>query len=208
MAATRALFANGQVVFSCNLEKPVPGLSTLPGAVQVERLRDCGELAAQDLGEIVSFWNPGLAQRNIKERFGQGASLWLIRSDGQLAGFGWTIQGRTLEPHYFRLGSGDVHLFDFLVFPRFRGLGINPLLVRSILGRLALECHGRAFIEAAEWNHPQLSSLARTPFHRLGSARKFTILGHTVVRWKERVAAERAHQDKAEDPSIDAPAGA
>ena len=65
MAATRALFANGQVVFSCNLEKPVPGLSTLPGAVQVERLRDCGELAAQDLGEIVSFWNPGLAQRNI-----------------------------------------------------------------------------------------------------------------------------------------------
>jgi GNAT superfamily N-acetyltransferase len=208
VAATRALFANGQVVFSCDLGKPLSAMSALPEPARVEQLRDYGALSAEDLGEIVRFWNPSLAQRNIMDRFKQGASLWLIKVGGRLAGFGWTIQGRTLEPHYFLLGKDDVHLFDFLVFPGFRGRGINPLLVRWILEQLALDCHGRAFIEAAEWNRPQLRSLARTPFQRLGLARKFTFLGHTVVRWKDRAAAERILKDKAEGPSIDATADA
>jgi len=39
------------------------------------------------------------------------------------------------------------------------------------------------FIEAAEWNAPQLSSLRKTPFQKLGRARKFHALGKTVVIW-------------------------
>ena len=52
----------------------------------------------------------------------------------------------------------------------------------------------RAFIEAAEWNQAQLSSLARTPFRRLGWARKVTILGRTVsIWWKGKAAEEEQH---------------
>ena len=69
------------------------------------------------------------------------------------------------------------------MFPQFRGQGMNPLLVTFILGTMATEGAGRAFIEAAEWNEAQLSSLAKTPFHRLGMARKTTILGRTLVMW-------------------------
>ena len=128
-----------------------------------------------------------MAHRNINHRSDLAASLWLIRLEDHLAGYGWTLRGRTAEPHYFRLGQNDVHLFDFHVFPQYRGRGVNPFLVNYILRRLALEGHGRAFIEAAEWNQVQLASLRKTPFRRFGLATKLSILGHTTVWWWERI---------------------
>ena len=84
----------------------------------MERHSNQTDLSPQDLQEITSFWNPNLARRNIKERFEQGASLWLIRSKSSLAGYGWTLQGRTVEPHYFPLGARTMcSFFDFHVFP-------------------------------------------------------------------------------------------
>jgi GNAT superfamily N-acetyltransferase len=103
--------------------------------------------------------------------------------DGRLAGFGWTLQGGAIESYYFPLAQDDVHLFDFHVFPEYRGRGVNPYLIGRILELLATNCTGRAFIEAAEWNHAQLSSLRKTPFRCLGSAKSFTFLGHTFVSW-------------------------
>src|SRR5208282_2600936 len=134
---------------------------------------------------MTSFWNPKLAGRNVEERLGKGASLWLIKSEERLAGYGWTLQGRTMEPYFFPLGKLDVHLFDFHVFSQYRGRGLNPLLVNHILHNLATEGACHAFIEAAEWNQPQLSSLRKTPFQRLGLARSFTIFGHKFISWAE-----------------------
>jgi hypothetical protein len=74
-----------------------------------------------------------------------------------------------------------VHLFDFHVISEYRGRGLNPILVRHILQVLADEGVERALIEAAEWNQPQLSSLARTPFRRMGLARKWRLWGRTIV---------------------------
>ena len=78
-----------------------------------------------------------------------------------------------------------MHLFDFHVFPQYRGRGINPFLVTHILESLARVGAGRAFIEAAEWNKAQLSSLTKTPFRRLGMARKLTIFRRTIVLWSD-----------------------
>jgi ribosomal protein S18 acetylase RimI-like enzyme len=94
-----------------------------------------------------------------------------------------------MERHYFPLGPDDVHLFDFHVFPQYRGQGTNPLLVTRILQGLATEGASRALIEAAEWNQAQLSSLAKTPFRRLGLARKLTIFDRTIVCWADNETA-------------------
>ena len=60
---------------------------------------------------------------------------------------------------------------------------MNPLLVIHILRSLAREGGRRAFIEAAEWNEAQLSSLRKTPFQLMGWARKSTIFHRTIVCW-------------------------
>lgn len=183
LAVKRAVLASRSVLFYCDLAALAVAPPDLPSFVKVERKKSAAELDAADLQEMTSFWNPKLAHRNMQERFDLGASLWLIRSHDMLAGYGWTLKGRTVEPHYFSIGQDDVHLFDFHVFPHFRGKGMNPFLVTHILRSLAGEGASRAFIEAAEWNRPQLSSLAKTPFRHLGVAKRWTIFGYNVVCW-------------------------
>ena len=185
LAVKRSLFSSSSVLFYCDLDMKVESLPDLPSFLKVERKKSSAEISSEDLREMTSFWNPKLAHKNMKERFGLRASLWLIKSHDKLAGYGWTLQGGTVEPHFFPLGQDDVHLFDFHVFPNYRGQGMNPVLVTHILRSMANEGAGRAFIEAAEWNQPQLSSLTRTPFHRLGVAKKLTIFGHPHVWWTE-----------------------
>ena len=181
--ARRNLFSNSKVILYCDLSEQRSLQADLPSSVTIERKRSKTELSGQDLQQIVNRWNPKLACRNIDERFGQGASLWLIKSKDELAGYGWTLKGHTIEPHYFLFGQNDVHLFDFYVLPQYRGQGMNPVLVTHILRNMAAEVGGRAFIEAAEWNRQQLSSLEKTPFRRLGRARKLTMFRHTIVCW-------------------------
>lgn len=184
LAGKRALFAGRMVVLYCDLvdaRRLPPG--SVPGAMRVERLQALAELSAGRLQAMTGFWNPKLANRNIRERFEKGASLWLVECEEQLAGYGWTVQGRTIAPYYFPLGPDDVHLFDFHVFPQYRGRGINPYLIGQILDGLAANGASRAFIEAAEWNDAQLLSLRKTPFRCLGSVRSFAIFGHTLALW-------------------------
>jgi ribosomal protein S18 acetylase RimI-like enzyme len=187
----RALLSNRTVLFYCDLDgqnttRTVP----LASSPTIERARRETEVDDRDLAEIIELWNPALARQNINQRFEKGASLWIIRSEGKLAGHGWSLRGGTIQPHYFPLGPDDAHLFDFVVFPRYRGRGLNPLLVGHILGALSAECRGgRAFIEVAEWNKSQLSSLEKTPFRRLGCARKCLVFRRTIVYWDENEAA-------------------
>ncbi len=182
----RRLFSsNRMVLFYCDFSvsgAPSP-VTSLPDHLRVERKQSRDEMAAADWEQIVNFWNPELSQRDITERFHAGASLWLIRSDENLAGYGWTLTGRTMAPHYHPLGANDVHMFDFLVFPEYRGRKINPSLVDHILNQLAAEGRTRAYIEVREWNHPQLASLGKTRFRLLGIARKMSLFGRTFVEW-------------------------
>jgi ribosomal protein S18 acetylase RimI-like enzyme len=182
----RRLFSsNRMVLFYCDVpinEASWPATNLLDH-LKVERKHRREEVAPADWEQIVNFWNPELCQRNFTERFAEGASLWLIRSEEKLAGYGWTITGRTIVPHYHPLGANDIHMFDFLVFPEFRGRKINPSLVEHILNQSAVECRTRAYIEVREWNHPQLISLGKTRFRILGIARKVSLFGRTFVEW-------------------------
>jgi GNAT superfamily N-acetyltransferase len=183
LAIKRVLFANRMVVFYCDLGGQPSPPRIVPGSLKIDRLSTRIELAQPDLVKMTSFWHPRQARRNIDERFAKGASLWLVKCEDRLVAYGWTLQGRSIEPFYVPLGFDDVHLFDFHVFPEYRGRGINPFLVNHIISDLAHSCAGRAFIEAAEWNAPQLSSLKKTPFCRLGLARSIAIFGHRFTHW-------------------------
>ncbi len=194
IAGRRKLFAGRMVVFYFELNEPRLFPADIPKAFAMERVEALAGLKAEHLEAMTSFWNPKLASKNIQERFGKGASLWLVESEGRLAGYGWTLQGNTMEPYYFPLAKDDVHLFDFHVFPCYRGRGLNPCLIRYILATLATKCKGRAFIEAAEWNDAQLSSLRKTSLRCLGLVRSFTILGHAFSSWTENPAAVQMHK--------------
>ena len=191
LAAKRRLFSNRMVVFHCDLTKQTRAPIIIPNSLGVERLRSSGELNARDLQEITSFWNPKLARRNIQERFEKGASLWLIKSGGEVAGYSWTLQGATIAPYYFPLGPDDVQVFDFFAFPKYRGRAVLWFLILHILQSLAAEGRSRAFGDVAEWNQASLSFYKMLPFRRLGLVRSFSVLGRKYVCWIESESAEQ-----------------
>jgi len=190
VAARRALFSNRMLVFYCDLQQQTSRPVTIPASMRVDRLTKESELAPQDFQEITSFWNPKQARRNVQERFAKGASLWLIKSQQKVAGYGWTIQGRAIAEYYFPMGQKDVQLFDFYVFPKFRGRALHWLLTAHILQVLAAEGAARAFADTGEWNQAQISSFKMTPFRLLGLVRPFTLFGHTFVSWVENRTTE------------------
>ncbi len=200
LAAKRALFSNRQVLFYCDLSTLKPPTADLTSSLNVERHKNQTDLSPRDLQEITSFWNPDQARRNVKERFELGASLWLIKLQDNLAGYGWTLQGRTVEPHYFPMAADDVQFLDFHVFPKYRGRAMDWFLMTHILHKLAEEGRARAFGEAAEWNKASLSSFAMTPFRRLGWARKFTVFGHTIVCWSANESVQQAQRARVKLP--------
>jgi ribosomal protein S18 acetylase RimI-like enzyme len=183
LAVKRSLFSSRMIVFYCDLPSLPVRPVNIPASMKVERVTGEAELRSQDFEEITSFWNPTQARRNVKERFANGASLWLIKSEDKVAGYGWTLQGHTIAQYYFPMGPKDVQLFDFYVFPKFRGRALHWLLTAYILQALAAEGAARAFADTGEWNQPQISSFRMTPFRRLGLVRSFTLFGHTFVSW-------------------------
>ena len=185
VAVKRSLFSSRSVLFYCDLATQTPSPRDLPSFLKVERVKSSADLSPEDMRGMVSVWNPKLVQQTMKERFDLGASLWMIKSRGKLAGYGWTLQGGTVEPHYFPLGHDDVQFIDFHVFPKFRGRAIDWFLMTQILHRLAAEGLGRAFGESGEWNQASIASFKMASFRRLGVAKKWTIFGRTFVRWSK-----------------------
>lgn len=173
----RRLYMGKQVIFSCDL--PVAE-SPDGSSMNVERIRSMDE---KDISRILDHWNPGEMKVLVRERFRIGAHLWIVRDASAIAAYGWTIRGRAVNPYFFPLLSTDVHLFDFFVFPEFRGRGINPKLVTEILKRLGEGGARRAYIESAAWNTPQLRSLSKTQFEKVGQGRQFCKLGVTAIVW-------------------------
>jgi len=197
LAGKRALFAGRMVVLYCDLDERRLAAVNVPKAMRVERLQALAELSAEHLQAMTSFWNRKLANRNIQERFEKGASLWLVVSEDQLAGYGWTLQGQTIAPYYFPLGSDDVQFFDFYVFPKFRGRALHWLLTGHILHTLAVEGRSRAFADTGEWNQAQLASFKMTSFRLLGLVRTYKVFGHVFNCWVKGKPADLEQQGTA-----------
>ncbi|HTZ48942.1 MAG TPA: GNAT family N-acetyltransferase [Verrucomicrobiae bacterium] len=185
LAGRRALFANRMVVYYCDLTELTKAPAKKPSTLKFERVTTSGELDRQRRIEIATQWNPRKAEQNIEERFARKASLWLVSSGDRLAGFGWTIRGKTIAPYYFPIGPDDIQLFDFYIFPKFRGRALHGVLTSHILRELAAEGAVRAFADTAEWNQAQLSSFKMTPFRQIGLAQVLRIPGCRIVSWVE-----------------------
>jgi GNAT superfamily N-acetyltransferase len=190
----RRLFLNRFIIFYCDASRQTTSPAKLPRSLKVERLTSYAELGPQDLERMTSFGDSKQAHRNIRERFEQGASLWLVWSGDTLAAYSWSVRGHAIEPYYFPLAPDDVRLLDFFTFPEFRGRAILWFLITHILHSLRGEGTARVYGDVAEWNQASLSLYKMTPFRRLGLARKYKVLGYTFIRWVESEGLERAKE--------------
>ena len=202
IAARRSVFEGGMVVFYCDLDANKFRPVKIPVGFSIHRLESLRDLRSTDFQQVTEFWNPKLASANIRERFENGAVLWLVRSGESVASYGWTLRGRSIEPYYFPLGADDIQLFDFYVASKFRGRAFHWLLTSYLLNALAAEGGARAFADTGEWNEAQLASFQMTKFRLLGRVRIFRIFGRLLTHWKTNEPVEELRSTVAQTAQI------
>jgi ribosomal protein S18 acetylase RimI-like enzyme len=186
-ALHRLAYLGRMVLFSC----PLPASAhPMDGSIQIET-SDGTNLPSEDYAHLLGEGNPTSQAKLIAERFAAGSEVWLAKVEGRLAGFGWTVVGRTIEPHYFELKPDEAHLYDFFVLPEFRGRRINVMLVTHILTVLGSRSIRQAHIECAAWNRAQIHSLSKTAFRRYAEVTKITVQGRTTVIWHQGRKADQ-----------------
>ena len=175
----RLSYGGRMILFSCVL--PTAPASH-PAGVSFERHSASSLGRAEFLG-VFGEQDTAAREHELAVRFAAGGELWLVRWEGRLAAYGWTIQGSTIEPHFFPIQAEEVHFFDFFVAPPFRGRGINVALMLEVLARLSEHGVRRVHLECAAWNAVQLRSLGKSLFRRNGAARMFRLFGRSLVIW-------------------------
>lgn len=179
-ALNRSFYLGRMILYSCPMPYKGVGQSDIANQVKFERTTK----AVLSKGDYVTVLDTGSIDersRDLANRFELGSELWLAKVSGRVAGFGWTIVGKTVLPHYFALEANEVHLFDFHVFPEFRGRGINIALIENILTTLSAQPLSCAHIECAAWNHSMIRSLSKTPFHRQAEVIRIAFLGFSFI---------------------------
>jgi GNAT superfamily N-acetyltransferase len=174
-----------EILFFVDLAKLENEECTNSNNFRVECFKSEDEIIREDLIVLFENIDEEIMRYFMEERFGQGALLWLVKVDGTPAGYVWSIEGRTIRPHYFPLTADDVHLFDNLIFDKFRGRSINSLLINYVLTELKRDGLVRAFIETNITNTSEIRSLSKARFQKFCLARKRHVGERNFVIWSK-----------------------
>ena len=158
----------------------------LPDGVEVKRYASRKKLDETDYETLVekgtALMGSG-ARILIDERLKNGAVLWLVKENGNLAGYRWTIVRDTLLGTYVPHTEFDVHEFGVEVFSGYRGRNIFQVFVKHALITLKIEGYKRFFTEVHLWNERSMKAMAKTDLRKIGTATRFNFFGRNVVIW-------------------------
>jgi hypothetical protein len=182
-AMTQILFPGWDIILCCesiNLEEEK---FPLPQPITINKIEKKEDINDEDLKNFARHIGDRVIQYDMLERFPKGAILWLVKYDDQLAGFLWTIKGKTIEPFYFPLMHNDAYLFDGGIFEEFRGMNIYPLFLTQLLYNLKIDGAIRSYFVAHEWNKSVLRAFSKTPSKIIGAAKISYRFDKIIVLW-------------------------
>ena len=155
----------------------------LPQDIIIECKSTYNEVVQPDMQKIINYWDKEMEMDKTRERFEQGAILWIVKLKEDIAGFGWSIRGKMVSPWYLPLTPHDAVLFDFVTFEEYRGRSLYALLLDYILGKLKLEGVSRAFLFIWAWNISSIRGNEKSYFRKFIEARKFHVFGRNITIW-------------------------
>ncbi len=169
------VFHRWEVVYCVELMKGSHEKSELPQNMSVEVLSKSENVPTKMIKAFSRYHCGEILRNEMERRFPEGANLWLLKVEGVIVGYIWSIVQNTIKPYYWPLTPNDVHLFDNEIFPEYRGQGLNAVLLEYVLVRLRQEGFVRAFIEANLTNKAQRRSLKKTAFTEICRSIKLKI---------------------------------
>jgi len=179
----RILFKNQAILHYVEMNEVDDSVLNLPNNVVIESRRSYSETLQPDMQKMSNYWHESKTISTTKERFKGGAILWIVKVNGDIAAFVWSIRGKVIHPWFFPLTPHDAYIFDAETFEEYRGHGLYPLLMNYILGKLKLDGVSRVVAEPYEWNTTSIRALEKTHFRKFGKARKFHLFRRNITIW-------------------------
>jgi hypothetical protein len=153
---TNQLFHNRLVIYWLDLNRGEFGEYAVPENCRVERFDKNTGMPERLFKRIAEHYPEELQREYVQKRFDKGAYLWCLKNDTEDIGYLWSIEGRSMKPHYyFPLMARDLHLDDGFIFPAYRGQGMFSILNYHIFRHYRNEGFHRVYEEIAEWNLAQ-----------------------------------------------------
>lgn len=185
----RNIFQNRTIIYYVDFQTLPDTIFDLPDNIIINRRQCAGEISGQEIQEILIQRgnNAELLEftQLINERFNKGAQFWTIQYKNKFAGFLWSIRSKFVGPYYLPVKDNDVVILDIETFPKFRGLGLNPVLMNYSFNELKKEGAVRAYGMVKAWNKASINALAKTHFKKYSIARKFQLLRRNITLWYE-----------------------
>lgn len=155
--------------------------------ITIESKTDEKQIGKDELNCLIEHIGKEIILTQLKERFAKGAVLWIIKFNGNLSGYVWSIgKSSTLNPYYFPLCDNDVFLFDGSVLPPYRGKNIYPQLLKNALYGVKQMGFSRAICDAYVWNIAVQKSFSKVGLKKFGIVRKYRLFGHDFILWKSK----------------------
>jgi ribosomal protein S18 acetylase RimI-like enzyme len=163
----------------------------LPDDMSVSTAGSITDIADRDIAILLhNTKNRNTRSEQFVRRFSNGAELWMARIKDEIVGYIWTINIEKDRPYFLPLLENDVLLFDAEIFSEYRGQGINSRLTQKVLIDLKNRGRERAFIQTCERNTPEIASLKKTSFKKIGLATRKPQGRKNVVIWYDMVGHE------------------
>ena len=181
----RIIFKSKRILFYAEMNEVNDSVLALPPNIIIECKKAYNEAVQPDMQKMINYWDKENETDKVRERFEKGSFLWIVKLNGDIAGFVWSIKGKTVSPWYLPLTPHDTYIFDAVTFEEYRGRGFYPFLMNYVLGQLKMYGASRAVWEVYDWNKPSILGLKKTYCCKFGEARKFRVFGRNVTIWSQ-----------------------
>jgi len=182
----QVIFKSKRLLIYAELNEVNDSVLTLPTNIIIECRTTYNEAVHPDMQRIIDYWDREMMMDKARERFEKGAILWIVKLNDDIAGFVWTIRGKSISPWYLPLTPHDAYVLDAVTFEEYRGRRLYPLIMNYVLGKLKSEGVSRALGELYAWNTPSIRGLERTYYRKFGEARRFHLLNRNITIWSQR----------------------
>lgn len=138
----------------------------LIGGVGYSRFSQLSEMPNQDINQVHQLLGEKKAEQLLR-MFQQGSVLWLIKKDGEVIGYWWSIRGERLQQWYIPLSEDDVVFYSAMIMHEWRGYSISPaVLIQIIRERMPEE--SAIYLDVETWNESAIKAWLKAGFIQIG----------------------------------------
>ncbi len=113
--------------------------------------------------EAIEFHGGQKALEADRREMEQAGAMWVAILDQRLAGVLFTRCGREFHRWFVKLRDDDIVIFRMRTYPKFRGRGIAPSLMRNAMYN-SLHHGDNAYIDCRVYNIPSIRSIQKAGF--------------------------------------------